>query len=379
MMTGRKSVYHNDYYLSATIPPPIDTRDVVLSPSQRASMAVMHVFIQCPYAVALIREAISNPEDTTALAIAMSYLEGLMQIDVSRHVAELIETTVSVVPIPPSPEVADLMPDTLEFNSVQDFILCTRSWMLQSLLCGLADTLYRYFPAEATLSLLPSPQQLRTIDVDSALCLQKSHRWADSVSKHIPLLTMRLHTPLQMAIAPWHRMTRDLTTQRSPSASPGSPSDVAAELIRAKRMQAWIVNETNKIHKNWNVATVDEEILIEALEALSGEKMPDWLPTRVRFIPEEGEMALHMEFENRTGTYSTGRIDVSKEPPRKLAMPPHPGEKGQEWQRKNVHVVELPLRGGRNERPVDFLHSTGRNLCTTSGWWPQSHETSHNS
>ncbi|KAI4673083.1 uncharacterized protein J4E78_001589 [Alternaria triticimaculans] len=378
MMSGRKSVYHNDYYLSATIPPPINTRDVVLSPSQRASMAVMHVFIQCPYAVALIREAISNPEDTTALAIAMSYLEGLMQIDVSQHVAELIETTVSVVPIPPSPNVADLMPDTLEFNSVQDFILCTRSWMLQSLLYGLADTLYRYFPAEAALSLLPSPQQLRIIDVDSALWLQKSHRWADSVSKHIPLLTMRLHTPLQMAIAPWHRMTRDLTTQRSPSASPGSPSDVAAELTRAKRMQAWIVNETNKIHKNWNVATVDEEILIEALEALSGEKMPDWLPTRVRFVPEEGEMALHMEFENRTGTYSTGRIDVSKEPPRKLAMPPHPGEKGQEWQRKNVHVVELPLRGGRNERPVDFLHSTGRNLCTTSGWWPQSHDTSHN-
>ena len=120
--------------------------------------------------------------------------------------------------------------------------------------------------------------------------------------------------------------------------------DVAAELTRAKRMQAWIVSETNKIHKNWNVATVDEEILIEALEALSGEKMPDWLPTRVRFVPEEGEMALHREFENRTGTYSTGRIDVSKEPPPKLAMPPHPGEKGQEWQRKNVHVVELPLR-----------------------------------
>ncbi|KAI4660114.1 uncharacterized protein J4E79_005918 [Alternaria viburni] len=195
----------------------------------RASMAVMHVFIQCPYAVALIREAISNPEDTIALAIAMSYLEGLMQINVSQHVAELIETTVSVVPIPPSPDVADLMPDTLEFNS--------------------------------------------------------------------------------MAIAPWHRMTRDLTTQRSPSASPGTPSDVATEVTRAKRMQAWIVNETNKIHKNWNVATVDEEILIEALEALSGEKMPDWLPTRVRFVPEEGEMALHMEFENRTGTYSTGRID----------------------------------------------------------------------
>ncbi|KAI4921140.1 uncharacterized protein J4E92_008126 [Alternaria infectoria] len=205
--------------------------DVMLSPSQRASMAVMHVFIQCPYAVALIREAISNPEDTIALAIAMSYLEGLMQINVSQHVAELIETTVSVVPIPPSPDVADLMPDTLEFNS--------------------------------------------------------------------------------MAIAPWHRMTRDLTTQRSPSASPGTPSDVATEVTRAKRMQAWIVNETNKIHKNWNVATVDEEILIEALEALSGEKMPDWLPTRVRFVPEEGEMALHMEFENRTGTYSTGRIDLS--------------------------------------------------------------------
>jgi hypothetical protein len=343
-------------------------------------MAIMHIFIQCPHVISLVRNAVSNPEVTTALVTAMSHLESLIQINLSQHVSELIRTTVSTVPVPPSPEVADLMPDTLEFDSVHSMILCTRFWMLQSLLCGLADTLYRYFPAEAALSLLPSPQQLQVIDVDSALHLQKSLRWAASVSRELPLVTLRLHTPLQMAIGPWHRIIRDLRTQDPSFASPGIPSDVAAELSRAKRMKAWIIDETNKIHVRWKVATVEEQTLLEALESLAGEKIPDWLPTRVRFDAEEGEMVMKMEFENKTGSYAE-TININNEPPPKARMP-HPAAKGQEWQRKRLHVQELPLRGGKNEdmtRPADFIYSTGRNMCSTTGWWPETREHSHDS
>lgn len=393
MLAGRRSVYDNDFYLSATYPPPIDSTTMPLSASQRASMAIMHVLIQCPYAVCLVRHAVSNPEDTSALAAAVSHMESLIEINLHQHVSELMQTAITIVPIPPSPDIANIMPDTLEFDTVQNMVLCTRYWNLQNLLCGLADTLYRHFPVESALSLLPSPERLRVIDVESALHLAKSLRWANAVSQDLPLVPLRLHTPLQISIGPWYRTIRSLSTQNSPSPDPGIDIDV--EIARAKRMKAWVIDQCNQIHNDWDISTVEEKPLLEALDSMSGEKIPDWLPVRVRFEAEDGEMVMKLDYENKTGSYSEC-YDVSEPPrPRK----PHPGAIGQQWQRENLGVHELSFRSAEthsgstsaqlpagdqqenewlalNPRPADFIHSTGRNLCSTSGWWPETPRTS---
>jgi hypothetical protein len=190
---------------------------------------------------------------------------------------------------------------------------------------------------------------------------------------------------------------RELSTQQSQSASPGILPEITTKLSRAERMKHWIIDQCNRIHIQWNVSIVDEKPLLEALETLSGEKIPDWLPVRVRFEAEDGEMVMKLDYENKTGSYSE-KIDVSNEPPRK-ARTPHPGTTGQEWQREYLGVQELPYRDGRNgattqnvgfdnkhknaclapswtTRPVDFMHSTGRGLCSTSGWWPDTPRTS---
>ena len=393
MLAGRKSVYDNEFYLSATYPPPIDSTMMLLSDSQRASMAIMHVLIQCPYAVCLVRHAVSNPEDANALAAAVSHMESLIEINLHQHVSELMQTAITIVPIPPSPDIADIMPDTLEFDTVQNMVLCTRYWNLQNLLCGLADTLHRHFPVESALSLLPSPERLRVIDVDSALHLAKSLRWANSVSQDLPLVPLRLHTPLQISIGPWYRTIRSLSTQKPPS--PDLGIDIDAEIARARRMKTWIIEQCNHIHNDWDVSTVEEKPLLEALDSMSGEKIPDWLPVRVRFEAEDGEMVMKLDYENKTGSYSEC-YDVS-EPPR--PRQPHPGSIGQQWQRENLGVHEMPFRSAEtrsgstsaqrssgdqeendwlalNPRPADFIHSTGRNLCSTSGWWPETPRTS---
>ena len=394
MLAGRKSVYDNDFYLSATYPPPIDSTTILLSASQRASIAIMHVFIQCPRAVYLIRNAILNPHDAGAIAAAVSRMESLIQVDLSQHVSELMQTVVSIVAIPPSSEVADIMPDTLEFDSVQSMILCKRYWMLQNVLCGLVDSLYRHFPAEAALSLLPRPEILRVIDIDSALHLAKSLRWANSVSQSLPLVSLRLHTPLQISIGPWYRVIRSLSAQHPHTSPTDLPLDIAAELSRAERMKAWIIAQCNRIHTQWDVSIVEEGPLIQALDAMTGEPIPDWLPIRIRFEAEDGEMVMKLEYENKTGSYFEC-YDVSEPPPRKRM--PHPGVPGQQWQRENIIVQELPFRGegrsgvqsvpfdnrGKNAclapswstRAVDVLHSTGRNVCSTSGWWPDNERT----
>jgi hypothetical protein len=374
MMTGHRSAFDNDFYLSVTYPPPIVDTSVLLSASQRASMAIMHVFIQCPRAICLIRDAISNPEDASALAAAMSHMESLIQVNLSHHVSGLMQEAITIVVIPPSPDIADLLPDTLEFESVQSMILCTRYWMLQNILCGLADTLYRHFPTESALSLLPSPGRLRVIDIDSALHLAKSIRWANSISQKLPLVPLRLHTPLQISIGPWYRTIRDA---RMPNTRT-SISD--ADLSRAQRMKAWTIHQCNLIHMQWDVSLVDEQAMLECIDCMAGEKRPDWLPSRIRFEAEDGEMVMKLDYEQRTGNYIE-RYDLGEQPPRIRATPGT-------IQEEQGAVQDLPYRLTHSSarlaasgstfgdaRPVDFLHGTGRNLCSTSGWWPETSNT----
>ncbi|KAH9862860.1 hypothetical protein J1614_010953 [Plenodomus biglobosus] len=399
MLAGRKSVYDNEFYLSVTYPQPLDSSLVSLSPFQRASMAIMHVFIQCPRLTGLIRNAIMNPTDVHGLASAISLMESLIQLDLPKYVAGLLQSAITVNPYPTSPEIADILPDSLEFDSVQSMVLCTRYWMLQNILCGMAEALYRHFPDESTTSLLPTPEQIRVIDVDAALNLAKSLPWAESVSQKLPLVPLRLHTPLQLSIGPWHRIIRHIQTARktSQTAGPEVEMQLRFELTRAERMKSWLIERCNRIHRLWDVAVVDEKPLLEALDSVSGYPIPDWLPVRVRFEAEDGEMVIKLDYENRTGTYSE-RYDLGEPPPKRA---PHPLRPDQRWQRENLNVQELPFRHNASQgsgssvgasydsvstnvmsstssttRAVDFIHSTGRNLCSTSGWWPETPGTS---
>ncbi|KAI8932438.1 hypothetical protein NX059_010624 [Plenodomus lindquistii] len=388
MLAGRNSVYDNDFYLSATYPPPLDSHLVSLSASQRASMAIMHVFIQCPRLTRLIRYAITNPGDMNALASAMALLESLIQVDLPKHVATLLQSAITTVPVPTSSDIDDILPDSLAFDSVQSMILCTRYWMLQNILCGMAEALYRHFPDKFAISSLPSPETMRATDVDAAMNLAKSLPWAESISQKLPLVLLRLHTPLQISIGPWHRVIRHVNTTRNSGQTlkPGAERNLTFQLLRAERMKTWLIDRCNRIHKQWDVAVVDEKPLLEALDSMAGDPIPDWLPIRVRFEAEDGEMVIKLGYENKTGTYSE-QYDIGKPPPKRT---PHPLEPDQRWQREGMIVQELPFRNSMSgasqsatttsavmsTRPVDFIHSTGRNLCSTSGWWPETSKTS---
>ncbi|KAF1846184.1 uncharacterized protein K460DRAFT_377460 [Cucurbitaria berberidis CBS 394.84] len=400
ILAGRKSVYDNEFYLSSTYPPAFDSDIISLSAFQRASMAIMHAFIQCPRLGRLIRHAITNPDDKSVLAAAVSHAESLWQLDLPRQVSELLRISITRVLVPPTPEIADLLPESLEFDSVQSMTLCTRYWMLQNVLCGFANTLHRRFPIETGLSLLPSTKVIRDVDVDAALQLAKSLPWAESVSQRLPLVPLRLHTPLQISVGPWHRIIRDLGSFESISSDLDIEPDpeISFEVSRAKCMKAWIMDHCNRIHKQWDVASIDEKALLEALDSMAGEKIPDWLPLRVRFEAEDGEMVMKLDYENKTGSYQE-HYNIGEKPPKR--KPFHPATIEGRWHRESLGVQELPLRtvtprsSGAStvksfgtthgnafmartweKRPVDFLHATGRNICSTSGWWPNSPTTS---
>lgn len=389
MLAGRASVYDNEYYVTATYPPALASSLVQLTHCQRASMAIMHVFVQCPRLNCLVRHAVMHPDNTEALAAAVTMTEYMWQIDLPAHVAELVRTAVTMADATSSWDMADILTETLHYDSVQSMILCTRYWMLQNVVCGLTDTLQRYFPAETSLSQLPPPLIVRKFDVDAGIRLAESLPWAESVSQRLPLVPLRLHTPLQISIGPWHRTTRNMTLWRSDTVIDIATNEQASfELDRASRMKTWLVDECNRIHDQWDVSTVDEKSLYEALDSMAGEQIPDWLPTRVRFEAEDGEMLMKLDYERPDGDYQrTHNLDGSNSTtysPRGVVDNSLSTSGSQEIQ-DHAENAEIGTSTASTEgtesfrdtrstplRPADFIFGSGRNLCSTSGWWPTS-------
>ena len=386
-------MYDNDFYLSTTYPPTLGSGDVPISVFQRASMALMHVAIQAPRLVCLIRHAVSNPDDASALVAAVSHAETLWQIDLPSHMAEQFDASITTVPTPVDPELEDILPNSLEFDTVQSMNLCTRYWNLRIVLCGLTGTLHRHFPVECSLSLLPSPASLRAIDIDSALQMAKSLPWAMAISAKLPLVPLRLHNSLGISVAPWNRIIRD-STLAGPSDDVDTDLDRNFEISRAHRMKTWVFYHCDLINKSWNVSGVEEEPMLEALDAMAGEPIPEWLPIRVRFEAEDGEMVIKLDYENHKGNYQE-RYEMGDAFPKKMLDPATQSER---WQGEEMGIQEIPYRPANQEamanisnsknpvaavpqnqtsnvRPVDFIHRSGRNLCSTSGWWPDSPNT----
>lgn len=349
-------------------------------------MSIMHVFVQCPRLNCLVRHATMYPDDSDALAAAVSLAEYMWQIDLPAHVADLIQTAVTTINAPPSLDMADVLTETLHFDSVQSMILCTRYWMLQNVLCGLTDTLHRHLPTEASLSLLPTLDIVRQFDSDAGTRLAESLSWAESVSQRLPLVPLRLHTPLQISIGPWHRIIRDMTAIFEADAAVSI--DMNFDLARAVRMKTWLIDECNRIHEQWDVSTVDEKSLYEALDSMAGEKIPDWLPTRVRFEAEDGDMVIKLDYEKPTGNYQNNFSLAGTR-----AISHHSGLRIVDNGVSNSHspAIQEIIDGESSSRSAsldnlespddtaspppgaaDFLFQSGRNLCSTSGWWPTS-------
>jgi hypothetical protein len=163
------------------------------------------------------------------------------------------------------------------------------------------------------------------------------------------------------------------------------------ELEHATRMKDWLIEQCDRIHNQWGVSVVSENSLIEALDAMTGERIPDWLPTRIRFEAEDGNMVIKLDYEKQDGSHQEkinfGAGAFMSSPPSSRSI------------RDSPIVYELPNRTGDSSNTpestaastnttetslgsdpivpltdVDFVFKSGRNLCQISGWWPTSQD-----
>ena len=67
-------------------------------------------------------------------------------------------------------------------------------------------------------------------------------------------------------------------------------------------MKRWLLSRCNVILKRLNVSAVDERAWLEALDCMAGDEMPAWIPTKVSFGSERGEMVMRLEYGEHRST-----------------------------------------------------------------------------
>lgn len=250
----------------------------------------MHILIQCPRLIVAIRRAIRDPKNVVAVASAFSLMEELWKLNQQSYFAEFVDASVKISKVPISESVADILLHGICFETAQEMVICTRYWLLQALLCGSMDTLYRRFPAEYAFAHLPDPDALHQADTDAAIQLA---RLVSSLGVNVsPLTLVRSHAPLSASIGAWLRQIRYQASHH--------PVHGADKLFAAERMKKWLLVHCNAILKRLNTSRVDEGAWAEALDCMAGEELADWIPSKVSFSSEDGEMVMKLEYSDRS-------------------------------------------------------------------------------
>lgn len=308
MTAGRPSIYDNDIYLSSTHPAVLT--QLGLDDRQFIGRAMMHVVVQCPRLTVSIRNAIRNPNDVDAVASAVSHAENLWRLTRQKHFVDYINISIKTVADCDNDTVADILEYGIDFNLAQEMVIATRYWLLQVFLCGTLDTLFRRFPSQFGFSLLPRPETFHGIDVSAAKQLA---RVVFALGRNpSPLTLIRTHGPFSGSIGAWHRQVRYLSMIQ-PGSEDSSGSDTAREeaLCTALRMKRWVLDNCNVILNRLQITQVDEPAWLEALDCMAGEELPDWIPTKVSFGTEDGEIIMKLEY---SGVTANGDPRVSEGP-----------------------------------------------------------------
>ncbi|KAL5387522.1 hypothetical protein PMIN02_008060 [Paraphaeosphaeria minitans] len=299
MIASRTSVYDNDVYLEMTSPASVP-KD---SPATfRASVALMHVYIQVPRLICLVRHASNYPEDSLTLTAAMSLAEALWELIPGKLMREIVHSCITIVDVPPYPEIADIIPDSYHFDSIENSTVISRFWKLQVTLSGIIQTLYQRYPAECVSSQLPPLSVVENTDADAATELARCIHWAFTICPSLPLVPLRIYTTFQVSVGAWCRIVQRITaSNRSPPPYPDPFPSVTTyfddQLFRAKRMEQFVADKSNLVHELWNIPRVNKRFFRSAAIDMAGGPIPDWMPIRITFDTEDGSIVMRMEYD----------------------------------------------------------------------------------
>ncbi|PSN64977.1 hypothetical protein BS50DRAFT_589434 [Corynespora cassiicola Philippines] len=298
MLAGRTSVFDNDHFLALTYPP----SNLHHTLYRQASSAVMHSAIQLPRLICLVRHSINHPDDLETLASAMCLAELLWENHPSELMDEYLKATATTITTPPSPEISDIIPNSLHFDSIQSMTLLSRYWMVENTICGLTLNLHEKFPAQAALAHIPDIDTLYRKDIRAGINVARCVFHSFSYSESVALIPLRIGSPVQFSMGCWHRIINRFKKRQSLSPTAGSDVEfeIPSEVTQSQRMEEWIMEQCARIHNRWGVPYLEKPLIKMSLDSLAGGPIPDWMPMRVRFESEEGDMVMKLEYDMPT-------------------------------------------------------------------------------
>ncbi|KAF2748463.1 hypothetical protein M011DRAFT_466857 [Sporormia fimetaria CBS 119925] len=299
-LTGRPSIYDTTHYLSLTDPLTFRPGPLRLFETQMESVATMHCLVQLPRLACFIRRSLTKPGDIHTLKLALSLAKHLWALDPSSIIDLLVQTSATVIPTPPAPEIEDIVPCTFAYDSLQAMLVCTRYWSLHIHLCALIQTMWNHFPDECTDSSLPSPDVVQNDEIQAATYIIQSLPFATSFSDSIPLVPLRVLAPLALSVGSWYRLLRRHTNELA-SLSLGSDryGDVAKKVEKANRMEECVIEKCNQIHEWWGVGRAERDRFEALIPLMAGAEIPNWMPNRVSWEKARALMVMQ-------GTYVCG-------------------------------------------------------------------------
>ncbi|PVH93061.1 hypothetical protein DM02DRAFT_662326 [Periconia macrospinosa] len=292
LVASRPSIYDNEFWINMTQPSAIPHDAPII---QKTSMGIMHVAIRLPRLVCLVRHIMEHPEDTKTVAMAISLAETLWLVDPIDTVNQLLNNSTTRLLVSPSQEIADIISDSIYFDSVLAAVQASRFWASFVSLCGVTETLYLNFPEYYVNSSIPDIADVYKRDEYCASSLARCIPYALAMCPELPILPLRIYTTFQMSVGTWHRLSRRLKI-RLETCEPFETEDLISRLHKADRMVDWVMEECNKMHDTWKVQRVSRELLLAAVEDMAGGPVHYWLPRAVSFEAEDGEMVMRLQY-----------------------------------------------------------------------------------
>lgn len=224
--------------------------------------ALMRGMARIPRVARLIRSYQNNLSDTSSYYKALTLIQILSQDSYEEHMTQLLQRHATVIPT--TLDHAWVMPESWSFDSIPVYELVVRFYSYQMLLCGLAERLCEIVPFTADLL---SIDFMRMRDQEAALSVAMCVQHGMTMKPTIPLASLRLHPPLQIACGTWHRLAKRQIMQ-------------GFDPTYTQTLKAWYLQCSNEIGATWKIRSLEDWEIDLATDAVAGGGFPEFMKKR---------------------------------------------------------------------------------------------------
>lgn len=222
-----------------------------------ALLALQTMFVCIPRLAGLVRSAVKVQDNSKATAHAILLAHHLYHSPNNDFVDQVLaaESTCHQTTFNLMPPIDGIQ--SFQFPSLAAFVLATKYYTYQTLLCGLIQTLCSANLASGTFD----EEEVQARDVSAATAIAMCVEYALGPPGPHPIVAMRLFLPMQMAFGTWHRLERAV-----------SRKDILIKSIydKAGALKDWTIGIARMLDHMWATFPTDHRGMEKTVEMFAG-------------------------------------------------------------------------------------------------------------